>query len=123
MRDLTQEFWFKSLYGAPWMKWLFGPQEQADPERSTAHKIDKKTRLRRKAWTQMAAVEGGFVEAMVRIFIAVAGANRMLDKREFEVAEKIIQADSRLSRPGRRSLQSHDQRTGQGAAVEPKIGP
>ena len=99
MRDLTQEFWFKSLYGAPWMKWLFGPQKQADPERSAAHKIDKKTRLRRKAWAQMAAVEGGFVEAMVRIFIAVAGANRMLDKREFEVAEKIIQADSRLSRP------------------------
>jgi tellurite resistance protein len=81
------------------MKWLFGPQKQADPERSAAHKIDKKTRLRRKAWAQMAAVEGGFVEAMVRIFIAVAGANRMLDKREFEVAEKIIQADSRLSRP------------------------
>jgi hypothetical protein len=38
----------------------------------------------------MAAVEGGFVEAMVRIFIAVAGANRILDRREFVVAEKII---------------------------------
>jgi tellurite resistance protein len=99
MRDLTQEFWFKSLYGAPWMKWLFGPPGQAAQERSTARKIDKKTRLRRKAWAQMAAVEGGFVEAMVRIFIAVSGANRTLDKRHFEVAEKIIQANSRLSRP------------------------
>ncbi len=98
MRDLTQEFCFKSLYGAPWMKWLFGPQEQVGQERSAARKIDKKTRLRRKAWAQMAAVEGGFVEAMVRIFIAVAGANRILDKREFAVADKIIQANSRLSR-------------------------
>jgi tellurite resistance protein len=47
----------------------------------------------------MAAVEGGFVEAMVRIFIAVAGANRILDKREFAVAEKIFKANSRLNRP------------------------
>ena len=47
----------------------------------------------------MAAVEGGFVEAMVRIFIAVAGANRTLDKRHFEAAEKIVKANGRLSRP------------------------
>ena len=99
MRDLTQEFWFKSIYGAPWMKWLFGPQDQVGQKNSTARKIDKKTRLRRKAWAQMAAVEGGFVEAMVRIFIAVAGASRNLDKRHFVVAEKIVRANSRLSRP------------------------
>jgi hypothetical protein len=99
MRDLTQEFWFKSLYGTPWMKWLFGPLEQAGQKRSAAQKIDRKTRHRRKAWAQMAAVEGGFVEAMVRIFIAVAGANRILDKRQFAVAEKIVQANSRLSKP------------------------
>jgi tellurite resistance protein len=99
MRDLTQEFWFKSLYGSPWMKWLFGPQGRVGQERSAVQKLDKKTRLRRKAWAQMAAVEGGFVEAMVRIFIAVAGANRNLDKRQFAVAEKIIKANSRLSRP------------------------
>jgi tellurite resistance protein len=47
----------------------------------------------------MAAVEGGFIEAMVRIFIAVAGANRTLDKRQFTVAEKIFKANSRLSKP------------------------
>ncbi len=99
MRDLTQEFWFKSLYGTPWIRLLFGPLEQAIQEKSAAKKIDKKTRQRRKAWVQMAAVEGGFVEAMVRIFIAVAGANRILDKRQFAAAEKIIQANSRLNRP------------------------
>jgi hypothetical protein len=99
MRDLTQEFWFKSLYCAPWMKWLFDLPEQVGQKRTAARKIDKKTRLRRKAWAQMAAVEGGFIEAMVRIFIAVAGANRTLDKRQFTVAEKIFKANSRLSKP------------------------
>jgi uncharacterized tellurite resistance protein B-like protein len=99
MRDLTQEFWFKSIYDTPWMKWLFGPPGKASQEELAARKIDIKTLQRRKAWAQMAAVEGGFVEAIVRIFIAVAGANRVLDKRQFETAEKIIQANRRLSRP------------------------
>jgi len=98
MRDLVQEFWFKSLYGTAWMKWLFGPPEKSSQENSAVQKIDKNTRQRRKAWAQMAAVEGGFVEAIVRIFIAVAGANRVLERRQFETAEKIIQANSRLNR-------------------------
>ena len=99
MRDLTQEFWFKSIYGAPWMNWLLGPPEKPNQEESAKKKIDKETQIRRKAWARMAAVEGGFVEAIVRIFIAVAGANRVLDKRQFETAEKIIQANRRLSKP------------------------
>ena len=99
MRDLTQEFWFKSIYGTPWMKWLFGPPEKHNPEESATRKIDKETQIRRKTWARMAAVEGGFVEAIVRIFIAVAGANRVLDKRQFETAEGIIQANRRLSKP------------------------
>jgi hypothetical protein len=98
MRDLTQEFWFKSLYSTPWMNWMFGPQSDTDQQEAAGQKIDKKTRQRRKAWTEMAAVEGGFSEAMVRIFLAVAGANRKLNKREFAAAEKIVQANSRLSK-------------------------
>ena len=43
--------------------------------------------------------KGGFVEAIVRIFIAVVGANRVLDKRQFKKAESIIQANRRLSKP------------------------
>jgi hypothetical protein len=33
-RDLTQEFWFKSLYGMPWLKWMFG--SQSDTARKAA---------------------------------------------------------------------------------------
>ena len=98
MRDLTQEFWFKSLYGKPWMKWICGPLEKADQEKSAAKKIDKKTRQRRKAWAANGRRRRRFPEAMVRIFIAVAGANRALEKRQFAAAEKIIRADSRLNK-------------------------
>ena len=98
MRDLTQEFWFKSLYSTSWMKWMSGPQSDTYQQEAAAQKIDKKTRQRRKAWTKMAAVEGGFTEAMVRIFLAVTGADRKLNKREFAAAEKIVRANSRLSK-------------------------
>ena len=98
MRDLTQEFWFKTLYSPSWMGWLFGSPQKEYREKSVPKKVDKDTRRRREEWVKMAAVEGGFVEAMVRIFIAVAGANRKLDKREFAVAEEIIRTDSRLNR-------------------------
>jgi hypothetical protein len=80
------------------MKWMSGSQSDADQKEAAAQKIDKKTRQRRKTWAKMAAVEGGFTEAMVRIFLAVTGANHKLDKREFAAAEKIVQANSRLSK-------------------------
>jgi hypothetical protein len=98
MRDLTQEFCFKSIYGNPWMKWLLGAVDTVVEDKLEAKRIDKQTSRRRKAWTLMAATEGGFAEAVVRIFIAVAGANRILDKRQFEAAEKIIRASERLNR-------------------------
>ncbi len=98
VRDLSQEFWFKSLYSMPLMKRMFSSQSDTDHKEAAAQKIDKKTRQRRKTWVKMAAVEGGFTEAMVRIFLAVVGANRKLDKREFAAAEKIVQANSRLSK-------------------------
>ncbi|MGD8992059.1 MAG: DUF3141 domain-containing protein [Desulfobacterales bacterium] len=98
VRDLTQEFWFKCLYSMPLMKQMFVWQSDSDQKKAATQKIDKKTRQRRKTWAKMAAVEGGFTEAMVRIFLAVAGANGKLDKREFAAAEKIVLGNSRLSK-------------------------
>jgi tellurite resistance protein len=98
MRDLTQEFWFKSLYGMPWLKWMSGSQSDTARKEAAGKNIDIETRRRRKAWARMAAVEGGFPEAVVRIFLAVVGANSRLDRREYAAAEKIVQSNSRLSK-------------------------
>ena len=98
MRDLTQEFLFKTIYDASWVQAMLGPFNPDGHDNSVAPQIDPQTHQRRKAWVQMAAVEGGFAEAIVRIFIAVAGSNRILDKRQFAMAEKIVRANKRLSR-------------------------
>jgi tellurite resistance protein len=39
---------------------------------------------------------GGFAEGVVRIILAVAGANKATDRRQYAVAGKIIQVNERL---------------------------
>lgn len=93
VRDTTIEFCFKSMYDNPMMKWMFGepPEQEKEPG-----SVDKKTRKRRKAWIKMAAVEGGFAEAVVRIFLALTGASKGHDKRRIKAAEKITKTNARL---------------------------
>jgi tellurite resistance protein len=89
-RDLYQEWLFKSLYGNPWMQMLFGdnggPMDGGDNGSAAA----EAARLR------AAARRGGYIDACVRIMIAVAGADRVTDIREFRTAEHIVQSDRRL---------------------------
>ncbi len=89
-RDLYQEWLFKSLYGNPWTQIGFGGG--GSPAQGDFSATDRKDAQK----LLQAAGEGGFVEACVRIMVAVAGANRALDIREFKVAEHIVQADRRL---------------------------
>lgn len=100
-RDMAQEQLFKIMYGNTIVEQLHeehqpepgGYEEQNEEER-------KKQRFREQARLRRLAVKGGFVEAAVRTMIAVAGANRVMDTREFRAAEQIIQASSRLQNLG-----------------------
>lgn len=99
VRDLLQEQLFKSIYDTFWMKELYGEfeislreEEQADEARLRFERWVKRQRLRRQA------EDGGFVEACIRVMYLVAGADRILDVREFRTAEKIIRGSRRLSR-------------------------
>jgi pimeloyl-ACP methyl ester carboxylesterase/tellurite resistance protein len=96
MRDLYQELWFKSIYGNPWMTFLFGPDtEIAKQAKAKLRKHKKKLKNEKKRLIK-AADQGSFVEASVRIMLAVAGADSIMDTREFQVAESIVQTDTQL---------------------------
>ena len=98
LRDATQQFCFKTMYDNPWMKAFLGSLRDVNGEQEKEFALDEETLKRRKAWVEMAAKEGGFVEAVIRIFIAVAGANRSLDRRQFKEMEKIARSHERLNR-------------------------
>lgn len=89
-RDAIQEYWFKALYNNPWMKMMFGNQALPGDDGTAGMKKESKKAIRK------VTRQGGYVEASVRVMIAMAGTNRGMDAREFETAETIIHSDPRL---------------------------
>lgn len=96
-RDIAQEQMFKLIYGNTMVERLHEEHQPEDPgEPELSEEERKKQRTREQARLRRLAVKGGFIEAAVRTMIAVAGANRVMDTREFRAAEKIIQGCKRL---------------------------
>lgn len=96
VRDMSQEMLFKTVYDTPWMENVFGDIDQVvDVKKNNGEQqLDQSDFV--KARLQEKAVEGGFVEASVRTLLMIAGADKILDIREFQVAEDIIHESRRL---------------------------
>ncbi|MFW2365058.1 MAG: DUF3141 domain-containing protein [Desulforhopalus sp.] len=96
VRDMSQEILFKTVYDTPWMENIFGEIDRvADATMDQGGlQISKSSEEKRKF--QEDADKGGFVEASVRIMLMIAGADKILDIREFQVAEDIIHESRRL---------------------------
>jgi tellurite resistance protein len=89
-RDLFQEWLFQSLYSYPWLQWVF---DKSDKEQDAKRAKRAKKEAER---VEIAAHQGGYMEACVRIMILVAGADSAMGIKEFKTAERIIQEDPRL---------------------------
>ncbi len=69
------------------------------PEKELAEQVgeeDGTKREKEKAQLRLLAEKGGFVAACIRVMIAVAGRDRIMDVREFQEAEGIIQTHEKL---------------------------
>jgi len=91
VRDRMQEWLFKSIFANPWTAFWWGaePSFKSDKDDS-GHPAAELVRRRELAFARRHAHRGGFAEAVLRIIIAVAGADRVLDKRQYQTAETII---------------------------------
>jgi tellurite resistance protein len=91
IRDRSQEWLFKSIYSNPWINFWWGSSQSVAGALDEADDSSAARQRRRElAFAKKFAHRGSFAEAVVRIIIAVAGANRALDKREYLAAETII---------------------------------
>lgn len=98
LRDFSQEFIFRSLYDNPWMKTFFGStKESAEEVRITEEKLLQTTEKDRVRLRKLAE-EGGFIEAAIRVILAVVADDMSHDILEFEAAETIVQKSKRLRR-------------------------
>jgi tellurite resistance protein len=59
-------------------------------EKNAGDREKEKIRLRQ------LAEKGGFIEACIRVMSAIAGRDRIIDVREFQVVEQIIQSNKKL---------------------------
>jgi len=95
VRDLSQESIFKALYGNPIVKQFFNkdiPTEmQAEINRQKESEKTQSILEDEDAWLNR-MTEGGFPEGVIRIMLAIANADHMIDKAEYIVSEKIIRS-------------------------------
>jgi tellurite resistance protein len=90
MRDIFQEYWFKSVYDNPWMKTFFehSSVEKAVREEEPA-KRPKMGAQDPDQWLR-GMEKGGFLAGLVRIILALAVADKSLDRDELAAAEDIV---------------------------------
>jgi pimeloyl-ACP methyl ester carboxylesterase/tellurite resistance protein len=93
-RDLFQEWLFKSVYASPWLKFCLG--SQATDQKMSVKSDEVALQHREKDFALQNAGQGEFAEAVIRIILAVAGADRILEKSQFDAAEKIIRHHHRF---------------------------
>jgi hypothetical protein len=87
-RDLSQELWFQSVWGNPWLQaWFQGEDrdESSDQDTCRAEGLEEMER-------------GGFAEGVVRILSALAHAGSSIDRDVLEVFRDIARRDERLAR-------------------------
>jgi hypothetical protein len=97
LRDQSQELLFKSLYDNPFAALMF---RETKPERAevVAQDLEKDESEveREKIRLRQLAERGGFTEACIRVMTAIAGRDKIIDVREFQVAEQIFQENEKL---------------------------
>ncbi|MGM0417501.1 MAG: DUF3141 domain-containing protein [Thermodesulfobacteriota bacterium] len=97
MRDLAQERFFNKMYSNPAIQFFYKDAFQEYLGNESGEDEEKKpdisdSRLRVKM------DKGGFKEGMIRIMIAIASADEVLDKAEFMSVQNIVRNHPKLSK-------------------------
>ena len=95
LRDLNQEFWFNTVYGNPLTLSFFKDKENGRDE--IAEDTAEEALTCRLEWLDQAE-DGGFAEGVVRIMVAVAHADVILNRKVLAAYRQITAADDRLGR-------------------------
>lgn len=87
-RDLSQELWFQSVWGNPWLQaWFQGEDRDETSDQGTCGA----------EWPEEME-HGGFAEGVVRILSALAHAGNSIDRQVLEAFRDISRQDERLAR-------------------------
>ena len=96
VRDATQEYLFKGLYGNPWLKFMAYTDEEPETDHASAHTTATPD--------QSEYARGGFAAAVIRIMMAMAEGNHVFDERELSVIKAMIRVNGRLQEIGSKRM-------------------
>ena len=101
MRDLKYEYIFKSVYESDLLNMLFPKEESViTTEEEQRKKADEeiialRDRLDDAYWIN-AMEEGGFVEGLIRMLLAIVSANHTFDRKSFLLMQQLVRVHPRL---------------------------
>ncbi|MFA6012515.1 MAG: DUF3141 domain-containing protein [Desulfobacteraceae bacterium] len=98
-RDLAQERMFTTIYKNSMLKLMFpdaGDMENTPEKKRKDQKRHEGIVKRDKELLMNSLEEGGFTEGVIRMMIAMAGADGHIEDAEYRVATKIVQGQKRL---------------------------
>lgn len=96
IRDFSQQTMFRSIYDNPFLD-MFLPKKpdckEVLKERNKKQKAD--SRKDRQRWLKLIE-KGGFTEGVIRMMLAIAREDNVLDEKEMKEASKIMQSQKQL---------------------------
>jgi hypothetical protein len=101
MRDLKYEYIFKSLYESDLLNMLFPKDEsvitteEEQRRKEDEEIIDMRNRLDDAYWIN-AMEEGGFVEGLIRMLLAIVSSNHTFDRKSFLLMQQLVRVHPRL---------------------------
>ncbi|MFZ7124703.1 MAG: DUF3141 domain-containing protein [Desulfobacterales bacterium] len=94
VRDLTLELTFRSFFDHPWIHPFFAASSPLPLELEEMQALAEPAGPRPPSHSE--STESAFAEAVIRVLLAVAGANQSIDRRQFEASEKYFRRHPRL---------------------------
>ncbi len=99
IRDQADKYWFESIYSNPWLKWFFAEADKRKPspqeEKELARIKKERDLIDREHWMSRME-EGGFVQGIVRLLVAITRADGSVDRDVFLKARQIGRTHERL---------------------------
>lgn len=103
LRDTSQEFLFKSLYGNKVVRALCDEETERELTHEEMETRERSVREDIFRWLSLVE-EGGPLEGFLRVAVAAAGADRAYDEREFRVIAETLMADPDVATRSRDQL-------------------
>ncbi len=96
MRDRTQQMIFKTIYDNPmWDLFLPKKTENKQVTKERKKKLTADSRKDRERWLSLMET-GNFAEGVIRMMLAIARENKVVDEKEMKEASRIIQSHEKL---------------------------